>query len=107
MKILMLILFILTASFAQAKTQVKPLVEITATSTASIGLSANHNRNYLLIQNLGPDDVYLKFISAPTGTDGIKIPLGGNYEAYEAPINAFYVITPSSTADLKIYEGEN
>lgn len=110
MKIFMLLLFILSAQFAPssfAKTQVKNIVEITATSSAAIGLAANRNRNYLLVQNAGSYDVYLKFDSAPTGTDGIKIAPGGNYEAYEAPINSFYVKTATSPSSIKIYEGND
>jgi hypothetical protein len=48
------------------------------TSTASEVLSATGNRRFLLVQNIGSNDVYLKFGGNPTAaSDGILLTPNG------------------------------
>lgn len=85
---------------------IKTQGEITATTTPAQVVGANMRRKYLLVLNKGTQDVYLKFETAPTGTQGILIPRGGNYESIDVPISPAFVKTNASTSALFWMEGQ-
>lgn len=82
-------------------------VAVSVTTTPAVALAANSLRAYLLIVNTGATPVIVKFGSAPaSGTDGVPIPAGGNYEPFRPPANSVYVRTASSTSTLVIVQGQ-
>lgn len=80
--------------------------EVTATTTAQQLVAANMRRKYLLVQNKGSRTIYLKFETAPTGTQGIEIPPGGNYESVDMPISPAFVKTNSGSSAVFFMEGQ-
>ena len=79
--------------------------EYSAGTTSALALAENQSRKYLLIQNKGSQDVYLKFVGASSSTEGVKIIAGGNYEPILVPINAIYLKSASGTQTVTIIEG--
>lgn len=80
--------------------------EATATTTPAQLVSFNQRRKYLLVQNKGSRTVYLKFEAAPSGTEGIEIPPGGNYESTDVPIGAAFIKTNAGTSAVFYLEGQ-
>ena len=79
--------------------------EATATTTSGSVLSAQPKRNYLLIQNKGTVNVYIGIGAATTGTEGIVIPAGGNYEPFKVSGKAIFAQSASGSQPLVILEG--
>lgn len=76
-----------------------------ATTTSAKVLNADLERKYLLIQNRGVDSIYLKIESAHSGTEGIVISAGGNYES-EMPIyNEIWLKSASGSQPYEILTG--
>jgi hypothetical protein len=105
MRALFFLLFIFPLLALSAPISIQDQVEVTATTTSTLAVSADKFRNYLLIQNKGSVGVYVKFGSASTGTEGVYIIAGGNYEPFQSPTSAVYVKSASSTSDLTIITG--
>jgi hypothetical protein len=106
---LVIILTLLFGSFAHAASgdsvKIQTQTVVTATGTSTLALAANSYRRYLLLQNNGSTTVYVKFGSAHSGSEGVWILPGGNYEPIKAPIGAIYLKTASSTDDVTIIDG--
>lgn len=77
----------------------------TATTTSTEAVPRNTNRRYLLIQNNGGVTIYVRFGSAHSGSEGVWIAAGGNFEPNVVPVDAVYVRSATSTALVSIYEG--
>jgi len=108
MKKYFLLLSILFLSFNSFAIISNTLTTMTATTTSTLALAADTQRKYLIIQNRGASGsatVYVKFGSAHTGTEGIEIVPGGNYEPYWAPYNSVYIESSTSTQQVQIYSG--
>lgn len=105
--ILTLLFFLLTAlpSHSADSTVLRPLVSFSATTTSTLALAKDNARKYLLIQNTGANDILVKFDSAHSASEGIKIIAGGNYEPLIAPTSAIYIKTSSSTSTVSIVHG--
>lgn len=84
---------------------IKSQSDVTATTVSTSVAAAEPSRGYLLIQNKGAVNVYLKFGSAHSGTEGILIVPGGNWEPPQVPTDAIYLKSASSTAVVQILEG--
>ena len=82
-----------------------PVSASVTTSSARI-MPQNGLRTYLIIVNTGSNPAIVKFGSVQSGTEGIPIPAGGNYEPFEAPSSSIYAVTASSTTTLQIVEGQ-
>lgn len=68
-------------------------------------LNANPRRLYFLIQNLGPNDVYINF-GNKAQRNNVKIVVNGNYEPFVAPLDSVSVICdPGNTATVTVIEG--
>ena len=68
-------------------------------------LNANPRRLYFIIQNLGPNDVYINF-GNKAQRNNVKIIVNGNYEPFVAPTNSVNVICdPGNTATVTAIEG--
>lgn len=78
----------------------------TASTTSSKALDAQKYRKYLLIQNQGSVDIYVKFRGASTSSEGIIISAGGNYEPERPPKEAVYIESASGTPTVWIVEGK-
>lgn len=75
-------------------------------STSSISVaSASHLRRYLIVQNRGTVDCYLKFDSAHSGTEGLLLQANGVYEPYVVPTNEIYMKCALGTQSISVYEG--
>ena len=79
--------------------------QVTVTTTSTEHLSSNAGRTYLLIVNRGSNTVYVKPSSAHSGTEGVPITGGGNWEPSTVPKNSFYMKTASGTSTVDILEG--
>ena len=83
----------------------KALNEPTVTTTSALVILADANRSFLLVENHGAKDVYLKQDATHVGSElGILIPAGGNWEPAQVPTNAFYAKTLSASSLLNIVE---
>lgn len=104
MKLLLtvLILFSGLAGASIDTVDIKTQTVVSATTTSTLALATNKDRRYLLIQNNGAVTVYVKFGSAHSGTEGVWIVAGGNYEPYKAPLESIYLKSASGTADVTI-----
>ena len=80
-------------------------LDIVVTTTAVMAIAEYRPRTYLLIQNKGPDDIYLTFDSTQTLTQGIHIPAGGNYEPYKVPFNSVWLRAATTSATVSIIRG--
>lgn len=101
-----LFITLLLFSFAaHAVTNLKDHVTFSATTTSGQALSLNQYRNYLLIQNRGTADIYVKANSAHAGSEGILIVAGGSWEPLEAPIGAIFIKASTGTQSTAIVEG--
>lgn len=85
---------------------IKSQGEATATTTSQQLFGVNQRRKYILVQNKGNRSVYIKFETPPTGTEGIEIPPGGNFENTDLPISPLYYKTNSGTSAIFYKEGQ-
>lgn len=97
-----LVLFCLN-TFAANVIQRQDEVSITNTSTQILDI--NLKRSYLLIQNKGSANVYIKFNTAHSGIEGVKIIPGGNWESEIPPTSLAFAKAESGTNLLTIIEG--
>lgn len=104
MRFLLAVLFLVGAQ-AFAYVNYSTITYPTATTSSTKILNVNNLRQYLIIQNQGAVGVYVS-TATQTASQGILIPPGGSYEPEEAPINAIYVETASSTAALIVIQGQ-
>jgi hypothetical protein len=77
-------------------------VSVTTTATALPTTPAT-NRRSIVIQNRGDKPIFVG-PSGVTTSSGIEIPKGGSYEAEAGPTVAFYGITASGSADIRVLE---
>ena len=105
-KLVFIFLMLVVSSIAFAQSFYKAPVETTATVTSTLILPQNNLRRYLLIQNKGAVNIIIKFGSVQSGTEGIIIPSGGNYEPSVVPMGALYMRSASSTSAVMIEEGQ-
>lgn len=104
--ILFIFLFLLSFNARADVYNLGQQLEVNATTTSTEALAANGQRFYLLIVNKGTQTVYVKFNASSTGTEGIPIPAGGNYEPLHVPTTSVYVLSSSGTQALYILEGK-
>jgi hypothetical protein len=84
MKNILLILGLLSTSL-WASPQGVPVNTTTVVGTDSIeALAANKNRGYLIMQNNGSGNCWVKFGSAQTGLEGLVLGASQNYEPVES-----------------------
>lgn len=79
--------------------------EMSVSTTASAISGSNLSARYLLIVNKGTDVVRVKMGSAPTGTEGIPIPVGGNWEPQAVPQETIYIKSDSGTQAVYVLRG--
>jgi len=79
---------------------------LNATITSTKILSRNDLRTYLLIQNVGTDTIIVKFNSVQSGSEGIQIPAGGNYEPVLTPKDSVWIESASGSQAFMILEGQ-
>lgn len=80
-------------------------ISTSATITSTQILPDNPIRKYLIIENLGSTTIIAKFGSIQSGSEGIQIPAGGNYEPYSAPTESLWIKSASSTDSMMVLEG--
>lgn len=90
---------------ASDHTVINQQLSVSVTGTSTKLLNANVNRKYLIIINSGTDAIYIKAASAHSGTEGVKIPAGGNWEPFVPPIDSLYFKSASGTQAVSIIEG--
>jgi len=106
--LILLLMFLPSAAFAGGfQVTMNEQYTATATVTSAQILIPSQQRYYLLIQNLSTTvNVIVKFGSAQTGTEGIQIPPGGNYEVREGVTDSLWVRSASSTAPIVVFGGQ-
>jgi hypothetical protein len=68
-------------------------------------LNNNPRRMYFLIQNLGPNDIYVNF-GNKAQINNVKIIVNGNYEPFVTPLDSIAVICdPGNTSTVTVIEG--
>mgnify|MGYP003657348207 CR=1 FL=1 len=113
---LLLSLGITASAFAITDTNFRPAnwglagswSTISVTTSSYVALAANPGRVYLLIQNndTGSSTIRVKFNSAITGTEGVVITAGGNYEPMIPPTGSVHVqSSAASGVTATIIEG--
>lgn len=78
----------------------------TANTTYAQVFASNLSRNDLVIVNESTS-VGLRVREGSSGTDGILVPPGGNYDPDPVPVDSIWVKTDSSTAAYLGKEGES
>jgi hypothetical protein len=107
MRLLTLLLIVGLSETARANQVLfGPPHTVTVNGTSTQYLPANTLRTYLIIQNAGAVNVIVKFGGVQTGSEGVVIGPGGNYEPIKAPANSVYMISASSTASVTLVEGQ-
>jgi hypothetical protein len=101
----LIIVSFFTLSSALAVTNWKEPVTYSATTTSGVALAANTQRNYLMMQNKGSSDVYIKGGSVHSGTEGITLSAGSSWEPEEAPVGSIYIKASTGTQSISIIEG--
>jgi len=108
-KLLCLLILFSQISFAQLipeyQTKVSDLVSFNATATSTLALAINVRRKFLFIQNIGSDDIYVKFSTVQTGNEGIKLIPNAIFMPLVAPQNSVYIKAGTSTSIATIYSG--
>jgi hypothetical protein len=74
--------------------------------SATAALPTNVKRRYLLIQNVGANDLYVSTETFSNTADAIKIIPGGNYEPWLAIQNPIFLRTSTGTTNYVILEGQ-
>lgn len=95
--------FVASPAYATVFYATPSVVSLTTASTKL--LDQDNMRTYLIIQNQGTANIIVKAFSAITGTEGVIIPPGGNYEPYLAPGNAVYAKSATGTNSVTIVQG--
>lgn len=68
-------------------------------------LNSSSRRLYFLIQNLGPNDVYVNF-GNKAQINNVKVIVNGNYEPFVCPMDSVSVICdPANTSVITVIEG--
>lgn len=96
----------LTPAHAETGMKLNTELNLSITTTSTQALPYDKFRRYLLILNRGTDSIYVKVNSVHTGTEGIIIPYGGNWEPVIAPINSIYIKAASGTQDVIVLHGD-
>lgn len=91
--------------YVLTQTDVTALATPTPTGSPSPALANNLARIYLLVVNKGANSVYFKCGSSFSGTEGVLIPAGGNYEPLKAPLCDVYLKSASGSNIVSILEG--
>lgn len=95
-------LFISYSCFAQSIIQIQN--EVTVSSSVKV-LDFKMNRNYLIIQNKGATDILVKFTTAHSANEGIKIISGGNWEPLGSIVDSVYIKSVSGSNIVTVIEG--
>lgn len=88
-----------------ANTKIVTQTTASASGTSTKILDARTTRNYLLFQNNGATNIYLKFDAIHSGTEGIVVIAGGVWEPIEVPRNSIWIKAASATPSYTILEG--
>ena len=84
------------------------VVDVTATTTSTLLAAGNTNRNYFFIQNKSAaSTIYIKYKSAHTALEGIKLAAGESFEPYAPSRDAIYIVCAAGTATVCWMEGNN
>lgn len=94
-----------TRQFELSPNNGQKLVTVTGTSTKF--LDVNHNRVYLLIQNLDASaTLFVKLGSTISGSEGISIPAnGGSVEYAVSPESSLWMKSSSGSISVVVIEG--
>ncbi len=107
MSILISLFLMVPAAFAvQDSIYMKQQLVVTVTTGSTKEMDENLLRKYLLIQNNGTTNVIVKLASTQSGSEGVVIVPGGNWEPSKAPTSALYMKSASSTDSVLIIEGQ-
>ena len=77
--------------------------QVAPTTTATEVVAAYRSRKQLSIRNVGTVDVYLGTSNAVTASNGYLLAAGETYDDADTG-SAYYAITASGTADLRVLE---
>lgn len=102
----MLVLSLLLLSFNVLSMSANYITsEVTATTTSTKVLDKDEGRCAFFIQNKGSQDVWVKMVSAHSGSEGVLIVPGGNWSPESAPRDAVYVKSSASTSAIVVADG--
>lgn len=105
MAVMAMVVSIPAFSAQSSQSAINRQLEVTATTTSNLVIGGHVKRNYLLVVNKGTGPVLLKFVSAHTGTEGILVPAGGNYEPMRVPMDSLYIRSVSGSQLVSVTEG--
>lgn len=81
--------------------------DATVTTSSALVIEASATRKYLLIQNKGSTNIFVKVNSVHVANEGVEIVAGGNWEpSPESLINSFYMKSSSGSDTVSITEGK-
>lgn len=107
MNFLFSLILLISFSVPAFASVVMTTTEGTATTTSTMVLDVSQTRRYLLIQNKGDEDLYVKTQTAHgAGEEGVVIIAKGNWEPIEAPIDRVYLKASTGTLDYTIVTGK-
>jgi len=82
------------------------VADVTATTTSTLLVDGNTNRNYFFIQNKSATEtLVVKYKAAHSGSEGIRLSPGQSFEPKVAPRDSVYIVCLSGTATVSWLEG--
>lgn len=94
-----------TSQVNQVGVVITPVADVVVTTASTAVIGADATRGYLLIQNKGPENVYMGFGAPAVIGSGVIIGAGGNYEALKAATNSVFAVAATGSTTLATLRG--
>lgn len=105
MKFIIALLLSLEVTLVFAGSANYVITEVTATTTSAKILDKDDGRCAFIIQNKGTENVFIKTVTAHTGTEGLLLVPGGNWSPAEPPRDAIFVKAEANTSAVAVADG--
>lgn len=80
--------------------------EFAATASSAVALAVNGNRRCFMVQNKSGADIFLKYNSVHTASEGIKLANGEIFEPAIVPMSSVYIETATGSGAVVVIAGE-
>lgn len=79
--------------------------ELTASTTSTQVLDEHPGRCYMMVQNKGSESILVKTGSVHSGSEGVLIVAGGNWEPFSPPVGSVYIKSLATTSAITVISG--
>jgi hypothetical protein len=105
----LIVLILLSSELAYGQAyncKITSQTEFSASTTSVRALDLESARRCLTVQNKGSSTIYIKFNSIHSGTEGIAVTGGGNWEPFIVPINSIWIKSAAGIVTATVLEGQ-